>query len=279
MGEKVNIAGAQMNPKIFEKEYNLRKTIKFAKEAYKNGAKLVIFPECALTGYCFSNLQEAVSMSESIPGSSTASLHKVCEELDIAVLIGLIEREGGKCYNSSVLISSQGIIGKYRKIHLPFLGLDRFVNRGDIPFKVYNTKFGRLGWIICYDGSFPESIRVLTLRGAEIVALLTNWPEGTETNPRYTVPARAIENHINYIAINRVGKERGFKFIGESKIVNYAGETLAEASSDREEIIYAEVDSEKARDKRIVIVPGEFEYDRIRDRRPEFYCPIIDPSS
>jgi len=175
-----------------------------------------------------------------------------------------------------VLIGPEGIVGNYRKIHLPFLGLDRFVNGGDIPFTVYNTKFGKLGWVICYDNSFPESLRVLTLKGVEIAALLTNWPEGVETTAKYIFPARAVENRINYLAANRVGNERGVRFIGQSKIVDFVGRILAEASSDREEVICAEVDLEQARNKRTVFVPGEFELDRIKDRKPEFYGPITE---
>ena len=276
MLKKVTIAAAQMDPKILEKDYNLEKAIIFAREAYKNGAKIVVFPECALTGYCFSSLQEAISVSEPIPGKSTNSLHKICHELDILILMGLIEKAGDNYYNSAVLIGPEGIVGNYRKIHLPFLGLDRFVNGGDIPFTVYNTKFGKLGWVICYDNSFPESLRVLTLKGVEIAALLTNWPEGVETTAKYIFPARAVENRINYLAANRVGNERGVRFIGQSKIVDFVGRILAEASSDREEIICAEVDLEQARNKRTVFIPGEFELDRIRDRKPEFYGPITE---
>jgi len=276
MTKKIVIAGAQMDPTIFGKGYNLEKIITFSTEAHKNGAKLVVFPECALTGICFSNLQEAFSASEPIPGPSTESLQKICKELNILVLIGLVEKERDKCFNAAVLMGPEGVIGKYRKIHLAIMGIDRFASRGDIPFKVYDKKFGRLGWVICYDGSFPESVRVLALKGADIVALLTSTPEGFENVPKYIVPARAIENHIYYIAVNRVGKERGFRFIGGSQIVDYVGNILVKGSSDKEEIIYAEVDLEKARDKRTVIVPGECEVDRIKDRRPEFYSPITD---
>ena len=278
MSQKIFIAGVQMEPKIFEKENNLERIINFSRDAHKKGARLVVFPECALTGYIFSNLQEAQPMAESIPGPSTDRIQKICKELDFLVLVGLIEKEGNECFNSAVLIGAEGVIGKYRKIHLPFLGLDRFVNRGDIPFKVYNTKLGKLGWVICYDQSFPETIRILAIKGAEIVALLTNWPEGVEATSRYIVPARAVENRINYIAVNRVGRERGFRFIGESKIIDYSGKILSEASSDREEILCAEVDLEKAREKRQVFIPGELELDRLKDRRPEFYYPLIDPN-
>jgi predicted amidohydrolase len=278
MSKKTIIAGVQMDVRILEKSYNLGKTIAYAQEAQGNGAKIVIFPELALTGYCFSSLEEAIPISEPIPGPSTNIIHKICKELDILILIGLIETENKKYFNSSALLGPNGLIGKYRKIHLPFIGLDRFVFEGDIPFKVYDTKSGIFGWVICYDASFPESIRVLTLGGAELVAVITNWPEGGETAPKFMVPARAIENHINYIAVNRIGSERGFRFIGQSKIVDYVGKTLAEAGSDKEEIIYSEIDLEKARDKRTVIIPGEFEVDRIKDRRPKFYKPLIDPT-
>lgn len=278
MSEKIVIAGVQMDVKILEINYNLERIVNFAKEAHKNGAKLIIFPECAISGYCFSDIQEALSISESIPGPTTDSLRKVCKDLDIFILVGLIEKQDNDCFNSAALIGPEGIIGNYRKIHLPFIAVDRFVKRGDIPFRVYNTKIGKIGWVICYDASFPESIRILTLKGAEIVAVITNWPEGAETAPRYITPARAVENRINYVAVNRIGNERGFRFIGESKIVDYLGKILAEGSSDREEIIYGEVDLKKAREKRTVIIPGEFELDRINDRRPEFYGPIVEPN-
>jgi len=275
MPNKAFISGIQMDVKILDKAYNLEKIVAYAKEAQKSGAQIAIFPELALTGYCFSSLGEAISVSEPIPGPSTNAIHKICKELDILILLGLIENDHNKYFNSSALVGPNGIIGKYRKIHLPFIGLDRFVSEGDIPFAVYNTDIGIFGWVICYDGSFPESIRVLTLEGAELVALITNWPEGAETVPRYIVPARAIENHINYIAVNRVGTERGFRFIGQSKIVDYLGNTLSEAGSDREQIISAEIDLEKAKNKRTVVIPGEFETDRIKDRKPQFYKALI----
>lgn len=277
MSKKAIISGIQMDIKILDKSYNLDKILTYAKEARRNGAQIAIFPELALTGYCFSTIEEAIPISEPVPGPSTDAIHNICKELDVLILLGLIEDENKKYFNSSALVGPNGLIGKYRKIHLPFIGLDRYVSKGDIPFKVYDTKLGMFGWVICYDGSFPESIRVLTLGGAELVALITNWPEGAESVPRYIVPARAIENHINYIAVNRIGNERGFRFIGQSKIVDYLGNTLAEADSNKEEIIYAEIDLEKAKNKRTVIIPGEFETDRIKDRRPQFYKPVSDP--
>jgi predicted amidohydrolase len=273
---QVTIAGVQMDTRIGARKDNLEKIIDFARKAARHGARIVVYPECCLTGYIFADLQEARLYAEPVPGASTKALHRICKELDIMLLVGMLEAENDKIYNAAVLIGSEGVIGIYRKIHLPLLGLDGFVNGGNIPFTVYPTKFGKLGWVICYDGSFCESVRILALQGAEIVALLVNWPEGDELIPKYMVPARAIENRINYIAVNRVGIERGVRFIGQSKIVDISGNTLSRAGSSREEIIFAKVNLSKAREKRTVIVPGKFEYNRLEDRRPEFYKPILE---
>ena len=111
----------------------------------------------------------------------------------------------------------------------------------------------------------------MTLLGADILALPTNWPEGRGKVAKYVVNTRAYENKVHLVAVNRVGTERGTRFIGNSKIVDAWGDTLAEASSDQEEISYAEISIAEARQKRIVLKPGEFELDFIGDRRPELY--------
>src|SRR6202030_44525 len=108
----------------------------------------------------------------------------------------------------------------YRKAHRPFLGVDRFTAPGDRPFAVHDLGGLRVGIHICYDGSFPESARVLTLLGADLVVLPTNWPPGAAGTAKYLVPARALENQVFYAAVNRVGTERGFAFIGRTRIID-----------------------------------------------------------
>ena len=129
----------------------------------------------------------------------------------------------------------------------------------------------RIGMHICYDGGFPESARVMTLLGADLVVLPTNWPPGAECMAGCAVNTRAMENNIYYAACDRVGDERGFHFIGLSKICDPSGRVLAESVHDREEILYADIDVERARQKKIIRVPKLHEIDRIRDRRPEMY--------
>ncbi len=271
----VRVAGVQMDPKILEKEKNLSKCLEFLETAAKKKAEIIVFPECALTGYCFSSLEESFSVAEPVFGPSSRAIATLCRELNVYTIIGLIEKDGEKYYNTVVLIGPKGLIGKYRKLHLPFLGIDRFVDPGDQPLKVFETGVGRIGMNICFDIRMPESARVLTLLGAESIMLPTNWPKGADLVPKYVINTRAYENRVNVIAVNRVGKERGFEFIGQSKIVDYSGKTLVEANSLEEEIIFATIDLDGARKKHIVLVPGEFELPLFKRRRPEFYGLLV----
>jgi predicted amidohydrolase len=244
--------------------------------AAENEVDLLVFPECALTGYCYSSLAESLSVAERIPGPSTDDVAARCRELNVYVIIGLLEEADGRCYNALAFLGPEGLVGKYRKTHLPYLGVDRFVTPGDAPLEVYDTAIGRIGLNICFDVRFPEPARVLALKGAELIALPTNWPVGAESGPDFLVNTRAIENRVNYVAVDRVGEERGFHFIGRSKIVDYRGRTIAEASSDREEIIYGTLDLDTARDKHVVVIPGEYELPLYTGRRPELYTAIVE---
>jgi predicted amidohydrolase len=170
------------------------------------------------------------------------------------------------------------LVGSYRKVHLPSLGVDRHVDPGDRPFAVHDVGGLRVGMQICYDGGFPEPTRVQALLGADLIVLPTNWPTHAECAAEHQMATRAMENVVYTIAVNRVGEERGFRFIGHSSIHGTGGERLALASPEGEEIIVAEIDPARARRKRQVRVPGKHEIDRFADRRPEFYAPIVAPN-
>jgi predicted amidohydrolase len=270
----MKIAGAQMNPWILEKERNLEKCLDNTRIAKKAGAELVVFPECALTGYCFTSREESFTMAETVPGWSTCTIAALCQELETYVVVGLLEKARDKLYNTAAFLGPGGLIGKYRKNHLPYLGADRFTDHGNKAYQTYTTPIGNIGLNICFDLRFPEPSRIMALKGAEIIVLPTNWPEGAENSPEHYVSVRASENRVNCIAVNRVGSERGFKFIGCSKIVDPDGKTLVEASSNKEEIIYADVDLHAAKNKRVVIRPGEYELPLWDERRPELYGTI-----
>jgi predicted amidohydrolase len=269
------IAAVQMDCRIGEKRANLEAVRAQLGEAAGQGAKLVIFPECALSGYCFEGKEEAWPLAETLPGPSTEALAKDCRALGVWAAVGMLEADRDRLFNVCALVGPSGLLATYRKIHLPFLGVDRFTTPGDRPFAVHDLGGLRIGMSICYDGSFPESARALMLLGADLVILPTNWPTGAITTVKYLIQARALENHIYFAAVNRVGEERGFRFIGQSRVVDVTGELLAASEDAAAGILYADLDPQRPRNKQIVKIPGKYELNRIADRRPEMYEPII----
>lgn len=268
------VAGVQMDCAFADRVKNLDAIRARLREAAGNGARLVIFPECALPGYCYESKDEALPHAETVPGPSTERLATDCRTLDVFSVVGLLERAGDKLFNVCALIGPSGLVASYRKIHLPFLGVDRFTTPGDQPFAVHDIGGLKVGMNICYDGSFPESARCMMLLGADLIVLPTNWPTGAIGTAKTLIPARALENHLYYAAVNRIGTERGFRFIGMSRILGCTGEFLAVSDDDTPTILYADIEAQKARDKHLVNIPGKYELHRLRDRRPEMYGPI-----
>jgi 5-aminopentanamidase len=269
------IAGVQMDCRLGEIGRNLETMRGKLREAAVQGARLIVFPECALSGYCYESKEEAWPHSEPLPGPSTEILAADCKRLNVWAIIGLLERAGSHLFNACALVGPNGLAATYRKLHLPFLGVDRFNTRGDRPFAVQDLGGLRVGVNICYDGSFPESSRILSLLGADLVVLPTNWPTGASSNATYVSQTRALENHVYYMAVNRIGDERGFHFIGRSQIVEYTGDMMV-LGSGGDQILYADIDPDKARAKRVVKIPGKYELDRTADRRPEMYGPLCE---
>jgi len=275
----MKIAAVQMDITILEKVKNRRKVLAKLAEAAGAGAQLVVFPECALSGYCFTSREEAWPFTETVPGPASEQIAAAAKGLKCSVIFGLLERDGDKIYNAAAVVTPQGILGTYRKVHLLCLGIDRFDAPGDKPFPVFEIPGGaqnataKIGINICFDCSFPESGRVVKLKGAQILAIPTNWPIGSDTW-QHTPKVRATENHLVVVAADRVGEERGFRFAGHSQIVNFDGQVLAEAGDTEETIIYGDVDLAATDDNRVVRVPGEWEFNRIAARRPEMYAEI-----
>src|SRR5262245_57563697 len=155
------IAAVQMDSRLGEVAANRDTIMGKLAEANRQSVRLAIVPECALTGYAFDSLAEAMPFAEEIPGPSTNALVKACAELNLWVVVGMLERDGERVFNASVLVGPGGLLAKYRKIHLPFLGVDRFTSPGDQPFAVHDIGGLKIGMSICYDGSFPETTRIL----------------------------------------------------------------------------------------------------------------------
>ena len=275
----MRIAVVQMDVTLADVAGNLARMISKTRETRAAGAELTIFPECALTGYCFTSLDEARPYAEAIPGPSVDTMVATCQELGGFVVFGLLEQDAGRIFNALALVGPQGLVASYRKIHLPYLGIDMHTDFGDRPFEVHEINGVKIGMNICYDGGFPESGRILALEGADLIVLPTNWPPGAESAADFAINTRAMENTVYYAAADRVGVERGVPFIGKSKICDPLGKTLAFADHTEEAILYADIDVARSRNKHLIRKAGVNEVNRIADRRPEMYGKLVEPHS
>jgi predicted amidohydrolase len=277
MPETWTVAGVQMDCRLGDTAANLRQVTRKLHEAAARGARLVVFPECILTGYGFANRSEALSVAQSLPGPATEILAEACARLGVWVVVGLLESTSeGKLFNSSALVGPSGFAAGYRKLHLPCLGADRFTDPGDRPLTVHDIGGLRVGMTICFDGSFPETARILTLLGADLIVLPTNWATNARKMAELVSAARAWENHVYFLAVNRVGDEAGHHYIGLSSAADYLGNIQHFAREDVEETFTLEVDPAAAREKRVVVCRGEYEIDRVNWRRPEMYGPLVE---
>jgi predicted amidohydrolase len=275
----MRIAAVQMDVLLADVSGNLNRMIAKTRETRAAGADLTIFPECALTGYCFTNLDEARPYAESIPGPSVDKMISACAELGGHIIFGMLESDGERMFNALAFAGPNGLIASYRKIHLPFLGIDMYTDFGDRPFAVHEIDGVKVGMSICYDGGFPEPARCLALMGADLIVLPTNWPPGAETTADFAINTRAMENTVYFAAVDRVGVERGVSFIGKSRICDPLGKTLAVADHTDETILYADIDVARSRNKHLIRKSGSNEVNRIADRRPEMYGMLVEPHS
>ncbi len=238
------------------------------------GVDLVVFPEAFLTGYAAESREEALALGIPPDDPSIRSLRSRAAELDIGVVVGWIENDGGTLRNVVELSTPDGGRYRYAKTHLPELGADRYAEPGD-ALPVFDTPWGRIGILICFDLRAPEACRTLALQDADLVLLPTNWPEGAETSAELLARARAAENRVWLAACNRVGTEGGFRFIGRSQVVDPDGRRVAELGGDADRLI-VEINLEQAREKRIRTIPDRYEWTVFDSRRPELYGPITE---
>ena len=242
MSDSIRIAGVQMDVRLGDKANNLDRIEQFLHQAVDQGAKLVVFPECAVSGYCFESLEEARQYAELVPGPAVERLAAVCEARNAFLVAGLLEAEEDKVYNAAVAVGPDGLIGCYRKAHLPGLGVDHFTSPGpgegcnlEDAFPVWEMAGLRIGVNICYDGSFPEASRVMTLAGADLIVLPTNWPEPARSFAEHVINARALENNVYYLSADRIGEERGFRFIGISRLCDPSAARWPASTTTRKE--------------------------------------------
>ncbi len=245
--------------------------------ARAQGARLVVFPECALGGYLREPMPD--ERAPQIPtaldrdGPEIAELIRIAGEMVVCAGYTETGADDGR-YNSAVCVDGSGILGHHRKVHLP--PGERFAYTAGERFEAFDTPVGRIGMLICYDKLFPEAARALALDGADIVASMAAWPVCRQRPARrvaqdrqtrhfnVTDAARAVENQVVWVSANQTGTLGPLRFLGNAKVVDPDGVVLARTGSTAGMAI-ARIDAPAAvRESRLGI-------DHLADRRPAAY--------
>ena len=270
----MKVASIQASVVYNDPPANARCAIEAIARLAVDGIEVAVLPECFLTGYCVGSLDEAKEIAIGRGDAALESIRAEADRAGVIVAVGFAESAGDQLYNTVALFEPNSDPRFYRKTHLPELGFDKFVTPGD-ELESFNTRLGRLGVLICFDQRFPEPARVLALAGADVILLPTNWPEGAENSAEIMCIARAAENRVWFVTANRVGTEGGFHFIGRSKIISPTGKVIASAGAD-EAVLIADLDLAEARQKRTVNIPGKYEMEVFKPRRPDLYGKLLE---
>ncbi len=269
-------------------EENLAKAEVRIREAAEGGAEVICLQELFRSQYfCREENAELFELAEAIPGPSTERFGRLAKELEVVIIASLFERRAAGLYhNTAAVIEADGsLVGIYRKMHIPDdpLYFEKFYfTPGDLGFPNFNTRYGRIGVLVCWDQWYPEGARLSSLGGATILFYPTaiGWhpSEKDEFGAaqldawRTIQRAHAIANGVFVAAINRVGFEgppdNGLQFWGSSFVADPFGQVIAQASQEREEILIAECDP-----RRMDEVRRNWPF--LRDRRIDAYSPIL----
>ena len=262
---EVKVGFVQTSPILGEVERNVESALLLASS---KEADLLVFPELFNTGYLFLSKDELAKVAEPIPdGPTTERLMKFASEHSVSIIAGIAERDDHAFYNSAVIINSNGdYVGKYRKLHL--FSTEKLVfEPGNLGLQVFDLGKIRVGVMICFDWIFPEVARVLSLKGAHLIAHPANL---VLPYAQTAMLARSIENRVFTITANRIGcEERGGKklcFTGKSQITSPDMKVLTRASEDLMEVGVVSIDPREAENKNITELNNLWE-----DRRPKEY--------
>ncbi len=248
--------------------------------AADNGAGLIVLPELATTGYVFDSRAEAYAHSESVPGGRSLEMfERVARERDLYVVGNVVEQADGRLYDTAVLVGPDGYIGRYRKTHL-WNTEKLWFTPGDEGYQVFDTPIGRIGLLVCWDIWFPETARIVTQMGADIICIPTGWV--WTPPPLYDDSGVCMAAHLTYTAAHvnnvfiatadRIGQERGAGFMGNSLIAGTSGWPIDRiAGPDEDTIIYADIDLTAARTAPIWNQLNDLH----RDRRTDLYDQML----
>ncbi len=268
-------------------EANLQKAVKGVRAAAEKGAEIICLQELFRSQYfCREERAELFDLAESIPGPSTEALGAVARELQVSIVASLFEKRAqGLYHNTAAVLDADGsLIGVYRKMHIPDdpLYFEKFYfTPGDLGFQNFETRFSRIGVLVCWDQWYPEGARITSLQGANVLFYPTaiGWHPSEKAQYgeaqldawRTVQRAHAISNGVFVAAVNRTGfegpPESGLEFWGNSFVADPFGRVMSQASTEKEEVLVAECDPKQMDEVRR-------NWPFLRDRRIDAYAPI-----
>ncbi|UXS43022.1 carbon-nitrogen hydrolase family protein (plasmid) [Agrobacterium tumefaciens] len=275
----MKISFAQFSPVHGDTAATTRLVAQKVREAAADGAQLIAFPECFLTGGSFDDRQSLLDAAINIERGDLEPILAAARETGILVVVGFYQAKGDQALNTAAVIGPEGVIGLHHKMHLPFMIGDRFAEIPEVEGpSVFDTPIGRIGVAICYEIRFPEVARTLALEGAELIVLPAAWPEAARILPDLFTTVRAAENFVFLLAVNRNDVDQGMAFMGSSHVIGPDGREIINAGME-DGIFSVDIDIESARVKSIIREPGIYEVHPFRDRRPQDYRICAMPSA
>ena len=270
------VAAVQTRAITGDKQGNNERALEAIHQAIDDGAQLLVLPELGNSGYVFNTRDEVAELAEPVfGGETTAMWTKVARERGVYICGGLAEADGGNFFNAAVLVGPEGFVGRYRKAHL-WDEEKLFFEPGDLGLNVFDLPFGRVGIMICYDGWHPEVMRILKLKGADVILDPTCWvlvPNVvTPENPvsAYVHMASAHVNSLFVVCADQCGVERGCTFLGRSCIAGPAGFVAGPGGFEQPEILLAEINPVQARYHHWTALANPF-----ADRRTDLFDPLL----
>lgn len=271
---ELKVAGVQMKCTFLEpKEEKVKRALTLTEEAAKDGARIILLPELFNMDYepfCRRKDPTVFEYAEPVPGPTTNKIADITRRYGIYVIAPIFEKAGpGLYYNTAPVIGPTGVVGRYRKTHIPAIkSLEKLYFRAGSEFPVFRTEFANFGITICYDRRFPETWRILSLKGAEIIF----HPSATEVLAKkiwgFVYRTRALDNGVFAVITNRVGKEGDLEFFGNSIIVNPYGKIIANAREKEDAILSAILNLDDVDGARL-------KSPWLRDFRPEIYQRLV----
>ena len=267
MTDKLRIALCQIASKREDKDANFQKIIGLTTRAKREGAQLAVFPEMSLSGYVVHD--QFYELAETIPGPTIKKAEELAKKTGMHLVFGmpeLSEKAKATVFNTAVFVGPEGLIGKYRKMHLPTHSVfeEKRYFRPGYQAASFQTTLGNIGICICYDIFFPEVTRLIRLKGAQLILCISASPAVRRSYFETLTCARAIENTAYVAYVNLAGVQDGLQFWGGSRLVSPNGDVVAQAKYDEEDFLVCEVDYADLR-------AAEAFIPTLRDLRPELY--------